>query len=85
MKNLGNVYYDSHQDEKAIRYYEEALAVSPNDINMRCDLATCYSRINKAQKAIDILKQNIKKDPNHAQSLQPLRHLRTNRPDERGG
>lgn len=68
LKNLGNINYDAHKDEAAIHFYEEALKIQPDDINMRCDLATCYSRINKMKKATDILKENIKKDFNHAQS-----------------
>ncbi len=68
VRNLGNIFYDDNKNEKAIQFYEQALAIEPNDINMRCDLATCYSRINKLKKATDILRENIKKDFNHAQS-----------------
>src|SRR3974377_801835 len=50
LSNLGNIYYDSQQDDKAIQFYEKALVLDPKNINMRCDLATCYSRINKLKK-----------------------------------
>lgn len=68
LKNLGNIYYDSHEDDKAIQFYERALQIEPENINMKCDLATCYSRINKLKKATEILRSNIKADPKHAQS-----------------
>jgi len=68
LSNLGNIYYDSQQDDLAIDYYEKALAIDPNNINMRCDLATSYSNINKLKKAIQILEENIKNDPKHPTS-----------------
>ncbi|MBL0102293.1 MAG: tetratricopeptide repeat protein [Bacteroidetes bacterium] len=35
LKNLGNINYDAHKDEAAIHFYEEALQIQPDDINMR--------------------------------------------------
>ncbi|MFH0867648.1 MAG: hypothetical protein V1904_15770, partial [Bacteroidota bacterium] len=36
--------------------------------NVRCDMATCYLNIKKPQKALILLKENIKMDNNHSQS-----------------
>ena len=68
LTNLGNIYYDSQQDIKAIEFYEKALAIDPADINIRCDLATCYSNVNKMKMAIQILEGNIRMDARHSKS-----------------
>ena len=66
--NLGNIYYDSQKNDKAIIYYEKSLLSDPKNTNLRCDLATCYLRIKNYAEAIKILKNNIKIDKNHIQS-----------------
>jgi tetratricopeptide (TPR) repeat protein len=68
LTNLGNIAYDSNQDDKAIGYYEKEIALDPANLNVRCDLATCYARINKLNNAIEILRQNIKIDSLHQKS-----------------
>jgi|GEM_PF-909329 len=65
---LGNAYYDTQQNEKAIEFYEKAIAIDNKNIGVRCDLATCYLRINLPKKTIKILNENIKMNYNHAQS-----------------
>lgn len=68
LSNLGNIYYDNHQDAKAIEFYEKALLVEPQNINLRCDLATCYSNTGNYDRAIQILKENIKINARHEKS-----------------
>ncbi|MBK6839092.1 MAG: tetratricopeptide repeat protein [Bacteroidetes bacterium] len=48
--------------------YEKALAIDPGNLNIKCDLATCYSNVNKYKRAISLLEENIKMDPLHAKS-----------------
>ncbi|HXC06233.1 MAG TPA: hypothetical protein VNZ86_15855 [Bacteroidia bacterium] len=66
--NLGNIAYDNHQDDRAISYYEKSLNLDNTNLDVRCDLATSYSNINKLNKAIEMLRENIKLDPNHQKS-----------------
>lgn len=66
--NLGNVYYDTQQDELAIKYYENYLELDKSNSNVRCDLATCYLNLNNTNKAISLLRENIKINYNHPQS-----------------
>jgi Tfp pilus assembly protein PilF len=68
LTSLGNIYYDTQEDDKAIQFYEKAMVLEPDNIDMRCDLATCYFRINKLKKAEVILRDNIKKDFTHKKS-----------------
>jgi len=65
---LGNVYYDTEQDENAIVFYEKALQLEKFNYNVRCDMATCYRRLKKPEIAIRLLKENIKMNYSHAQS-----------------
>ena len=61
LNNLGNIYYDSRQDDKAIEFYEKGLAIDSADIDVRCDLATCYSNINKMKTHVDSNSSSSKK------------------------
>jgi tetratricopeptide (TPR) repeat protein len=66
--NLGNVYYDTQQDQLAIKYYEKYLELDKSNSNVRCDLATCYLNLKNTNKAISLLRENIKINNNHPQS-----------------
>lgn len=68
LTTLGNIYYDSQQFSNAIEYYEKALKLDSLNTNLRCDLATSFLNINNANKALELLKENIKIDYNHLQS-----------------
>lgn len=68
LSNLGNIYYDSQQNDQAIAFYNGALEIDVKNIDMRCDLATCYSRINKNKKAIQLLRENIQTNADHGKS-----------------
>jgi tetratricopeptide (TPR) repeat protein len=66
--NLGNLYYDTQRNEEAIKYYERFLKLDKNNSNVRCDLATCYLNLKNTDKAISLLRENIKINFNHPQS-----------------
>lgn len=66
--NLGNISYDLEQYSQAIIYYEAFLEKDKNNSDVRCDMATCYLNLEKPQKAISILQENIRLNANHLQS-----------------
>src|SRR6185295_19036222 len=39
---LGNLYFDADRYDDAIKWYDEALALTPNDVNLITDLGVCY-------------------------------------------
>jgi tetratricopeptide (TPR) repeat protein len=39
LKNIGSVYYRRARYDQALRYYNEALKINPNDDNIKADLA----------------------------------------------
>ncbi len=66
---LGNVYYDAKQFPNAIAYYERALAIHPENPDVRTDMATAYWYSGNADKAIEAMQVSLKYRPGHPQTL----------------
>lgn len=66
---LGNVYYDGQQYQSAIQYYEKALAIHPENPDVRTDMATAYWYTGNADKAIAEMETSLKYRDGHPQSL----------------
>jgi tetratricopeptide (TPR) repeat protein len=66
---LGNLYFDAERYEDAIKWYSEALKLSPNDVNVSTDLGVCYYYINKPDEALAQFDASLKLDPKHAKTL----------------
>jgi hypothetical protein len=67
--DLGNLYFDSHQPQKAVTAYARALALKPNDPNVITDQGVMYRELGQFDKALANFQQANKLDPNHLQSL----------------
>jgi cytochrome c-type biogenesis protein CcmH/NrfG len=50
--NLGHLYFDSDQAEKAITAYNKSLALAPNNADVLTDLGVMYRRAGNAQQAV---------------------------------
>lgn len=66
---LGNVFYDGQQFQSAIPYYEHALAIHPDNPDVRTDMGTAYWYTGNADKAIEAMQLSLKYRPNHPQTL----------------
>lgn len=66
---LGDVYYDGQQFPTAIQYYERALAIHPENPDVRTDLGTAYWYTGNADKAIAEMETSFKYKPGHPQTL----------------
>jgi len=66
---LGNVYYDGQQFANAISYYERALALHPENVDVRTDMGTAYWYTGNADKALAELQTSLKYQPGHPQTL----------------
>ncbi len=66
---LGNLYFDAERYDDAIKWYTEALKLSPNDVNVSTDLGVCYYYINKPDEALAQFDVSLKLDPKHAKTL----------------
>jgi len=66
---LGNLYFDAERYEDAIKWYEEAIKLSPNDVNLSTDLGVSYYYVNQADRALEQFNRSLRIDPKHAKTL----------------
>jgi cytochrome c-type biogenesis protein CcmH/NrfG len=65
---LGNMYYDTGQPEKAIQAYTRSLELHTGDANLLTDMGVMYRSIGQPKKAIDFFDRAIALDPAHEPS-----------------
>lgn len=65
---LGNLYYDTNQQEKAIKAYTRSLELHAGDANLLTDLGVMYHGAGQPEKAIEFFDRAIALDPTHEPS-----------------
>ena len=65
---LGNLYYDTGQPEKAIKAYSRSLELHTGSANLLTDMGVMYRRIGQPQKAIEYFDKAMAMDPKHEPS-----------------
>jgi cytochrome c-type biogenesis protein CcmH/NrfG len=63
------VYYDGQQFQNAIQYYERAVDLHPENVDVRTDMGTAYWYVGNADKAIAAMETSLKYRPGHPQTL----------------
>jgi len=66
---LANLYFDAEKYDDAIKWYAEALKLTPNDVNVSTDLGVSYYYTNQPDKALEQFDKSLKLDPKHAKTL----------------
>jgi cytochrome c-type biogenesis protein CcmH/NrfG len=66
---LGNLFYDGKQFPNAIQYYARALAIHPDNPDVRTDMGTAYWYTGNADKALEAMETSLKYRPGHPQTL----------------
>jgi len=66
--DLGNLYFDSDQFEKAIGAYSEYVKRFPNNPNAWTDLGVMYRSIGQPVQALEAFNKAIQVDPRHQPS-----------------
>jgi tetratricopeptide (TPR) repeat protein len=66
---LANLYFDADRYDEAIKWYSEALAIAPNDVNVITDLGVCYYYTNQPDKALEQFNRSLTLDPKHTKTL----------------
>ena len=66
---VANVYYDGQQFPEAIKYYERALKIEPENADVRTDLGTALWYMGDADKAIAEFQRSLRSRPGHPATL----------------
>jgi cytochrome c-type biogenesis protein CcmH/NrfG len=65
---LGNLYFDTNNPQRAITAYKKYLELDPNNPDVWTDLGVMYRRNGRAAEAIVAFDKAIELNPTHAQS-----------------
>ena len=65
---LGNLYFDAERYDEAAKWYEEAIKLAPNDVDVSTDLGVAYYYTNQPDRAIQQLDRSLKIDPKHTKT-----------------
>ncbi|HIJ91414.1 MAG: tetratricopeptide repeat protein [Desulfobulbaceae bacterium] len=63
--NLGHLYFDSDQADKAITAYNKSLALAPNNADVLTDLGVMYRRAGNPQQAVATFERAIQVNGKH--------------------
>jgi tetratricopeptide (TPR) repeat protein len=66
---LGNLYFDAERYDDAIRWYTEALKLTPKDVDVSTDLGVSYYYTNQPDRALAQLERSLELDPRHAKTI----------------
>jgi cytochrome c-type biogenesis protein CcmH/NrfG len=66
---LGNLYFDAERYADAIRWYDAALAIEPDNVNASTDLGVAYYYSNQPDQALAQFDHSLSIDPAHAKTL----------------
>ncbi len=68
-KELGNIYFDTDQPERAIKAYEQALVLRPDDTNILNDQGAMYRQTGDFVRALANFEKAFSIDPLNLESL----------------
>jgi cytochrome c-type biogenesis protein CcmH/NrfG len=66
---LGNMYFDPGRYPEAAQWYDQALKLTPKDVNVSTDLGITYYYMNDADKALAQFQRSLEIDPAHTKTL----------------
>jgi tetratricopeptide (TPR) repeat protein len=66
---LANLFFDAERYDDAIKWYADAVRLSPNDVNVSTDLAVAYYYTNQPDQALAQFEHSLKLDPKHPKTL----------------
>ena len=75
LNNLGVLYLRTHHRNEAVAQFEECIRVAPEFDQSYLNLARVYSIENSPDKAREVLRDLLKRHPDHVQARQTLEQL----------
>ncbi len=82
--NLGNLYRDDGRTELAIRFFRQAVAIAPDELNVQAALGLTLLEADQPIEALKLLVNVLKRDPDHPvarQAVQRAMHPSGPRPE----
>jgi tetratricopeptide (TPR) repeat protein len=67
--DLGNLYFDSQQPEKAVAAYEKSLEFLPNNADVRTDMGIMLREMGKFEKAVAQFRKASSINPRHENAI----------------
>ncbi len=67
--SLGNLFFDGEMYGQAVTWYEQALALKPNDVNVSTDLGVAYYYTNQSDRALAQFDRSLAMDSRHVKTL----------------
>jgi len=64
----GNLLFDHERFDEAVRYYEKALELEPENADLLTDAGICYRQLKQPDKAVSYFRRARKADPGHPNS-----------------
>jgi tetratricopeptide (TPR) repeat protein len=63
------MYFDAARYDEAIKWYSEALKLSPKDADISTDLGYAYFAINEPDRALEQFDRSLTMNPKHLKTL----------------
>jgi len=73
---LGDLYFNAERFDDSIKWYEQALALTPDDVRVSSQLAMAYYYTNQTDRALQQLERSVKVNPKHAEAWLNLGFVR---------
>ena len=73
---LGDLYFNAERFDDSIKWYEQALALTPDDARVSSQLAMAYYYTNQTDRALQQLERSVKTNPKHAEAWLNLGFVR---------
>jgi cytochrome c-type biogenesis protein CcmH/NrfG len=73
---LGDLYFNAERFDDSIKWYEQALALTPDDVRVSSQLAMAYYYTNQTDRALQQLERSVKMNPKHAEAWLNLGFVR---------
>jgi tetratricopeptide (TPR) repeat protein len=68
LRGIANVHYDRNEHREAIPFYEQYLALKPDDLSAQTDLGTMYLAASNPTRAIAIYRDVLRQNPSFMQA-----------------
>jgi tetratricopeptide (TPR) repeat protein len=66
---IGNIYFDAERYADSIKWYEESLAIDPNNADVSTDLGVGYYYTNQTDRALQQFAKSLEVNPKHTKTM----------------